>query len=121
MSPVGLEDYQEHLVLSLSSARELAACTIQAEQQKSKIHYDCNHHVSNQPYQVGDWVLVRFPHEETGAQRKLSGPWDGPYCVVRYQAPNVTMIKVYKPHDGQINAHQTRVTPCPKEFPAGYY
>ena len=55
------------------------ACTIQAEQQKSKVRYDRNHQVSNQQYQVGDWVLVRFPNEETGAYRKLSRPWHGPY------------------------------------------
>ena len=121
MSPVGLKDYREQLVLSLSSARELAACTIQAEQQKSKVRYDRNHQVSNQQYQVGDWVLVRFPHEETGAHRKLSRPWHGPYRVVQCRVPDITVVKVYKPQESQINVHQTRVTLCPKEFPAGYY
>ena len=37
------------------------------------------------------------------------------------QVPNVTVVKVYRPQDGQIHVHQTRVTVCPKEFPAGYY
>jgi len=40
---------------------------------------------------------------------------------VKCQLPNVTVMKVYKPQEGQIHVHQTRVTPCPKEFPAGYY
>ena len=105
----------------LSSARELAACSIQAEQLKSKSFYDRSHHVSNKQYQVGDWVLVRFPHEETGAQRKLSRPWHGPYHVVKCQPPNITVVKVYKPQDSQIHVHQISVTPCPKEFPAGHY
>ena len=121
LSPVGLEDYRENLVLSLSSAKELAAQSIRAEQQKSKVHYDRNHHACDKQYQVGDWVLVRFPHKETGAQRKLSRPWHGPYRVVQCRIPDITVVKVYKPQDGQINVHQTRVSLCPKEFPAGYY
>ena len=107
--------------MSLSSARELAAQSIHAEQQKSKDHYDRNHYVCDKQYQVGDWVLVRFPHEETGAQRKLSRLWHGSYCVVQCRIPDITVVKVYKPQDGQINVHQTRVSLCPKEFPAGYY
>ena len=112
-SPVGLEDYREKLTLSLLFARELAACSIQSEQQKSKFVYDKRHLVLNKEYKVGDWVLVKFPHEETGAQRKLSRPWHGPYRVVQCQVP--------RPQDGQIHVHQTRVTVYPKEFPAGYY
>ena len=112
-SPVGLEDYREKMTLSLLSTRELAACSIQSEQQKSKSAYDKRHLVSNKEYKVGDWVLVKFPHEETGAQGKLSRPWHGPYRVVQCQVP--------RPQDGQIHVHQTRVTVCPKEFPAGYY
>jgi len=121
VSSVSTEDYRENLTLSLSSARELAACSIQAEQQKSKTRYDESHHVSTKQYQVGDWVLVRFPHEETGAQRKLSRPWHGPCRVVECKTPDITVVKVYKPQDGQIHVHQTRVTLCPKQFPAGYY
>ena len=28
---------------------------------------------------------------------------------------------MYFPQDGKIQIHQLRVTPCPTEFPAGYY
>ena len=72
-------------------------------------------------YRIGDWVLVRFPHEETGKQRKLSQPWHGPFRVVSCDNPDVTVVKTYFPQDGQIQMHQTRVTPCPDDFPAGYY
>ena len=33
----------------------------------------------------------------------------------------MTAVKVYRPQDGRIQIHQTRVTPCPSAFPAGYY
>ena len=52
---MGLEDYREKLTLSLLSARELAACSIQSEQQKSKSVCDKRHLVSNKEYKVGDW------------------------------------------------------------------
>ena len=35
--------------------------------------------------------------------------------------PDVTVVKVYLPQDGQIQVHQTRVTPSPEDIPAGYY
>ena len=28
---------------------------------------------------IGDWMLVYFPADESGKQRKLSHPWHGPY------------------------------------------
>ena len=72
-------------------------------------------------YRVGDWVLVKFPADETGKARKLSRPWHGPYRVVDIRQPDVTVVKVYRPQDGRIQIHQTRVTPCPPAFPAGYF
>ena len=33
----------------------------------------------------------------------------------------MTAVKVYYPQDGQIQVHQSRVTECPPEFPAGFY
>jgi len=53
--------------------------------------------------------------------RKLSRPWHGPYRVLGVREPDVTVEKVYRPQDGAIQVHQTRVTPCPDEFPAGHY
>ena len=68
--PVNMEDYREQLIVSLSSARKLAASSIQAAQVRYKKYYDKKLHPVK--YQVGEWVLIRFPHEETGRQRKLS-------------------------------------------------
>jgi len=47
ITPVGLEVYWENLILSLSSARELAAISNQAVQQKSQSLYNRKHQVSN--------------------------------------------------------------------------
>ena len=46
---------------------------------------------------IGNWVLVRFPSEETGHQRKLSRPWHGPYRVTSSNATNITATMVYFP------------------------
>ena len=108
--------YREELTVSLASARNLAASSIRQAQKKYKKSYDRK--VVRRDYRVGDWVLVRFPHEEMGKGRKLSRPWHGPYRVVEANEPDVT---VYRPQDGQIQVHHTRVTPCPPAFPAGYY
>ena len=71
--PVSLTDpmdYRKELILSLSSARKLAATNVQAAQ----CHYKQQHDKTSQPadYRVGDWVLVRFPEEETDKKRKLT-------------------------------------------------
>ena len=119
IQPTDVADYREELILSLSSARELAAKTIQKAQKRYKDQHD--KYLSPTEYGLGDWVLVRFPHEETGRQRKLSRPWHGPYRILARDEPDVTVVKVYFPKDGTIQVHQSRVKPCPAEFPAGYY
>ena len=80
-----LEDYREELMVSISSARNLAAEMIQKAQTKYKSYNDQNARKTH--IRVGDWVLVRFPHEESGRNRKLSKPWHGPsgYIHGRYQ------------------------------------
>ena len=35
--------------------------------------------------------------------------------------PDVTVVKVYAPQDGQIQVHQNRVAHCPSELPAGFF
>ena len=72
-------------------------------------------------YRVGDWILIRFPSEESGRNRKLSKPWHGPYRILYCNKTNVTAVKVYFPEEKQIQVHQNRVKPCPDCFPAGYY
>ena len=70
---------------------------------------------------MGDWVLVKFPLDETGRLQKLSCPWHGPYRVIDKHDPDITVVKVYAPQDGQIQVHQSKVVRCPPELPAGFY
>ena len=99
-TPTDLEDYREELIMSLSSARETAVKCIRQAQQKYKTQYD----KQARPLQsrVGDWVLVRFPQDESGPNRKLSRPWHGPYRIASRNDPDVTVTKVYFPQDGSI-------------------
>ena len=64
---------------------------------------------------------MNVPSDETGHMQKLARPWHGPYRVVRVDEPDVTVEKVYQPHGGPIQVHQTRVTQCPDEFPPGHF
>ena len=117
--PTTIEDYREELILTLSSARETALENIQKAQQRYKKSYD--RRSDDYTYRVGDWVLIRFPSEETGRLRKLSRPWHGPYRVTSCNETNITAVKVYFPREDSIQVHQLRVKPCPPGFTAGYY
>ena len=119
LQPVAVEDYREELILSLSSARSTAAECIQKAQAKYKAQYDRK--ATSRTYRPGEWILVKFPCDESGKQRKLSRPWHGPYRVVSTAGPDVTAQKVYFPEDGQIQIHQSRVSDCPPGFPAGVW
>lgn len=119
IKPAAVADYREQVILTLSTARELAAKSIQKAQKRYKALYDRKAAIP--PLKAGDWVLVKFPHEESGRLRKLSRPWHGPYRVLSRQDPDVTVIRVYSPQDKPIRVHLSRVTPCPSEFPSGYY
>ena len=72
-------------------------------------------------FQLGEWILIRFPQEESGANRKLSRPWHGPYRVINSSDTGVTAVKVYFPDEPCIQVHQSRVSRCPEAFPAGFY
>ena len=119
LDPADVVDYQQQMILSLSSARQNAVACVRKAQQKYKTAYDRK--VSVQTYHIGDWVMVRFPADEVGKQRKLSRSWHGPYRVTSVKNPDVVVTKVYFLREPLINVHQLRVTPCPVEFPAGYY
>ena len=71
----------------LSSARKYAAKANQEAQGRYKHQYDKS---STPPkYQIGDWVFVYFPSEETGRLCKLSQPWHGPYQIISKDDPDV--------------------------------
>ena len=92
---------------------------IRKAQAKYKKHHDKKAKLGT--FKIGEWVLVRFPHEETERMRKLSGPWHGPFRVASREDPDLTVTNVYFPGDAPIKIHQNRVSHCPKEFPAGYF
>ena len=85
LDPTDLGSYREELILSLSSARELAVASIQEAQKSYKNQY--NKRVKVVKFRVGDWVFVRYPEEETGKRRKLSRPWYGPFRVITNNTP----------------------------------
>ena len=114
-----MDDYRQELIMSLSSARELAAKSIQAAQRKYKRQFDKKARPTS--FKIGGWVLVLFPHELTGKNRKLSRPWHGPYCVTSIDDPDISVSKVYFPQDGNIQVHQSCVKLCPTNFPSGFY
>ena len=103
LRPVNVDDYQEELILSLSSAHNTAAESIQKAQLRYKAQYD--HRSTNHLYKPGDWILIQFPQDETGKQRKLSRFWHRPYRVLSIEDPNITAQMVYFPGDGQIRVH----------------
>ena len=119
LEPTDITGYHEELTLSLSTARKLAALQIQKAQAKYKKCHDKKAKIST--FKIGEWVLVKFPHEETGRMRKLSRPWHGPFRVASREDPDLTVTNVYFPGDAPIKIHQNRVSHCPKEFPAGYF
>ena len=114
-----VQDYREELSLSLASARDIAAKAVQAAQRRYKKQYDRK--ATPVTYRVGDWVLIKFPADESGKMRKLSRPWHGPYRITEVNGPNVSASKVYNPQKEGIKVHQSRVKHCPADFPAGFY
>ena len=117
--PTTVEDYREELITSLSSARELAAKSLRTAQEKSKERFDATASVRN--FRRGDWVLVRFPSDETGKHRKLSQPWHGPYRVLEQTDTTVRVEKVYRTQNAPLHVNQNRVKFWPQDFPPGYY
>ena len=105
--PSTVEDYKEKVMLSLSSARELAVEALKKSQERYKHFYDRKAVQTN--YSIGDWIFIRFPAVETGRNCKLSQPWQGPYCILQRNDPDITASKVYFPEYGQIQVHQQRV------------
>lgn len=117
--PTVVADYRQELIESLSTARQTAFQSICRSQKKYKKQYDRKS--DSYKYQVGDWVLIRYPSEETGRFRKLSRPWHGPYRITSCNDTDVSAVKVYFPREDAVKVHQTRVKPCPDGLLAGYY
>ena len=58
-------------------------------------------------HKIGDWVLVQFPHEETGKKHKLSKPWHGPYRIIHKDDLDVTVVSVHFSESGSVQVHQS--------------
>lgn len=114
-----ITDYREELIILLSTARNEACRAIRKAQKRYKVQHDKRTH--GKDMKIGDWVLVYFPADDSGKQRKLSRPWHGPYRVVSKDDTNITASKVYLPDQKNIKVHQSRVQMCPLNFPAGYH
>ena len=121
LKPIEVDDYRETLVVLLSNARKMAAESIQQAQKKYKAQYDRKNHTAANSLKKGEWILIRFPAEETGAQRKLSRPWFGPYRVVEVTDTGVIAQRVYTSKKDTIQVHLNRVTRCPPQFPSCHY
>ena len=70
-------------------------------------------------YRVCEWVLVKFPVDESDKIQKLARPWHSPYRITKVNGPNVSVIKVNQ-KDG-IKVHQSMVKDCPIDFPTSFY
>ena len=103
----------------IPGARQLAAESLQQSQDQSKHRYDAKAVVRN--FRCGDWVLVRFPSEETGRNRKISQPWHGPYRILDVTDTTVRVEKVYRTKHDPLHVHQSRVKFFPPNLPPGYY
>ena len=55
-------------MMSLTNARSLATAYIRRAQKKFKDQHDKRVHTTE--CQVGDWILICFPHEESGAKQE---------------------------------------------------
>ena len=87
--------------------------SIQVAQQRYKHHYDRK----SRPviFKLGHWVLVRFPQDKIGKQRKLSWPWHRPYGITQINDPCSEVLVM------MVQSTPTRVCLCPEQLPAGFY
>ena len=99
---------QQHLVLSLTTARKLAARAFKRPSSDTR-------HSMTRKSQLRT-------QEESGALCKLSRPWHGPCQIEHCDGPNATVVKVYMYflQYGRIQVHQTWIQHCP-DIPAGFY
>ena len=116
-----INDYQEELQVSVTSAWKLAVSTIQKAQMKQKVVYDKHTNCKESSFKIEEWVLVYFPQENTGPNHILLWPWHGPYRITANEQPDIYVSKVYFPDDKVIRIHLSRVELCPAHFPARFY
>ena len=70
LEPTSIEGYQEELMQTLTSACTLAAENIRVAQTKYKKYHD--KHAKPVSHSIAEWILIRFPQDETGKRCRLS-------------------------------------------------
>lgn len=77
------------IVMYREKAREIAVQRLQKSQESAAIRFDSNRRITEEAYEVGDLVWIRFPKRPTGTQtRKLKYQYNGPYQLIRRTATN---------------------------------
>ena len=76
---VGLDDYKSVLLQEMSAAWDMARKSVTKAQKQQKRQHDKAS--NNASFMVGERVVLCLPAMETGAHRKLSCPFKGPYRV----------------------------------------
>ena len=110
----GTTDYRALCLAAKTEEKRLAEL-----KKRYKSQYDRGAKTTD--YNVGDWVFVCFPVEETGKGRKQSRPWYGPFQIVTRKDPNLKVSKVYFPEDTTLLVHELRNCPCPDMLSVGFY
>ena len=54
-----------------------------------------------------DWVMIRFPQDETGKEHKLSRPWHGPYRVLEVTETGLCIGRYRFTWNGFLDAQVT--------------
>ena len=70
IEPADITDYRQELVFNLSHAWKQAVEYKQGAQAKY-MQSQLRQNKSRHNFKVGEWVLIRFPREESGANCKL--------------------------------------------------
>jgi len=110
---VDLREYGVELATRMSTAWETARKCVQKAQKRQKQHYNTK---ARQPkFAVGDRVFLLRPEEKTGATRKLTRPFHGPYRVMTVTASNAHVRRVDQPQGETIFVALERLRRCPKE------
>ena len=94
-----VEEYREELMISLTSARDLAAESIRKAQERYKRTYDRRATYTTTPLRSGDWVLVHMPQDEAGPLRKL------PRCIADqglFPSRQDSLVSEHVPHTSLV-------------------
>ena len=86
----------------------------QKAQNKYKAQYDKSVKIKSPQFKIGEWILIRYPQEESGSNWRLSRPWYVPFWITSVEKTEVTAKRIYgNSTKGQIRVHLQWVTRCP--------